>query len=164
MTDLSVSVWKGQTTGVISRCSIWPSTANSGGAILSAQQGERRLRRRRCQRTCFGHAEQTRTPVHFQITDTTRVSLERWIKAPEMIGCEHLWPSRLQASPHLSTRHYARIMRDWVRSIGLDPSACGTHSMRRTTCPDLQEDRQLARSPTAAWPHEDGQHYALSRR
>jgi site-specific recombinase XerC len=49
-----------------------------------------------------------------------------------MIGCEYLWPSRVHANPHLSTRQYARIMRDWVLSIGLEPSACGTHSMRRT--------------------------------
>ena len=46
----------------------------------------------------------TRKPVRFEITETTRLSLERWIKDPEMIGCEYLWPSRLHASPHPSTR------------------------------------------------------------
>ena len=71
-------------------------------------------------------------PVRFEITETTRLSVERWIKDPEMIGCEYLWPSRVHASPHLSTRQYARIMRDWVILIGLEPSAYGTHSMRRT--------------------------------
>ncbi len=74
----------------------------------------------------------TRKPVRFEITGTTRLALERWIKDPEMIGSEYLWPSRVHASPHLSTRQYARIMRDWVLSIGLEPSAYGTHSMRRT--------------------------------
>ena len=74
----------------------------------------------------------TRKPVRFEITDTTRQSLERWINDPEMTGCEYFWPSRLHASPHLSTRQYARIMRDWVLSIRLEPSAYGTHSMRRT--------------------------------
>jgi site-specific recombinase XerC len=74
----------------------------------------------------------TRKPVRFEITEITRLSVERWIKDPEMIGCEYLWPSRLHASPHLSTRQYARIMRDWVLSIGLEPGAYGTHSMRRT--------------------------------
>ena len=54
------------------------------------------------------------------------LSVERWIKDSEMIGCEYLWPSRLHASPHLSTRQYARIMRNWVLSIGLEPSAYGT--------------------------------------
>jgi site-specific recombinase XerD len=33
---------------------------------------------------------------------------------------------------HLSTRQYGRIVNTWVASIGLDPAAYGTHSMRRT--------------------------------
>lgn len=74
----------------------------------------------------------TRKPVRFEITETTRLSVEHWIKDPEMIGCEYLWPSRVHTSPHLSTRQYARIMRDWVLSIGLEPTAYNTHSMRRT--------------------------------
>src|SRR5690606_21217473 len=35
-------------------------------------------------------------------------------------------------SPHVSTRQYARIVEHWVVAAGLDPSAYGTHSMRRT--------------------------------
>ena len=30
------------------------------------------------------------------------------------------------------TRQYARIVHNWVAAIGLDPTAYGTHSMRRT--------------------------------
>ena len=74
----------------------------------------------------------TDKPVRFEITETTRLSLERWISDPEMTGLEFLWPSRLHGSPHLSTRQYARIVRGWVTSLGLEPSAYGTHSMRRT--------------------------------
>lgn len=74
----------------------------------------------------------TGKPVRFEITETTRQSLERWIADPEMLGLEYLWPSRLHHSPHLSMRQYARILREWVTSIGLEPSAYGTHSMRRT--------------------------------
>lgn len=74
----------------------------------------------------------TGKPVRFEITETTWVSLERWIGDPEMNGHKFLWPSRFQGSPHLSTRQYARIVRGWVMSLGLEPSAYGTHSMRRT--------------------------------
>ncbi|MHC2297159.1 site-specific recombinase XerC [Rhizobium mongolense] len=35
-------------------------------------------------------------------------------------------------SQHISTRQYARIVHRWVASIGLESSAYGTHSMRRT--------------------------------
>ena len=33
---------------------------------------------------------------------------------------------------HLTTRQYARLVSEWVESIGLDPSLYGTHSLRRT--------------------------------
>ncbi len=33
---------------------------------------------------------------------------------------------------YLSTRQYSRIVGSWVASIGLDPAAYGTHSLRRT--------------------------------
>lgn len=106
----------------------------------------------------------TRKPVRFEITETTRLSVERWIKDPEMTGREYLWPSRVHASPHLSTRQYARIMRDWVLSIGLEPSAYGTHSMRRTKIAQIHKKTgNLARGSTFAGAYQDGQHCALSR-
>ena len=74
----------------------------------------------------------TGRPVRFEITEPTRQSLERWIANPEMVGAEFLWPSRFHDSPHLSTRQYAQILRGWVSSIGLEPTAYGTHSMRRS--------------------------------
>ena len=49
-----------------------------------------------------------------------------------MIGSEYLWPGRFHARLHISTRQYARIVRDWIKSIGLETMAYGTHSMRRT--------------------------------
>ena len=49
-----------------------------------------------------------------------------------MIGSEHLWPGRFHGRPHISTRQYGRMLKEWVASIDLEPSAYGTHSMRRT--------------------------------
>ena len=49
-----------------------------------------------------------------------------------MVGSEYLWPGRFHERLHISTRQYARIVREWVTSIGLEASAYGTHSMRRT--------------------------------
>lgn len=79
----------------------------------------------------------TGKPVRFEITNVTRLSLDSWLTNPEMIGVEYLWPNRLYDSPHLSTRQHARILRGWVMSIGLEPSAYGTHSMRRTKVTQL---------------------------
>jgi site-specific recombinase XerD len=38
----------------------------------------------------------------------------------------------LRSQPHISTRQYTRIVHRWVERAGLDSSAYGTHSMRRT--------------------------------
>lgn len=74
----------------------------------------------------------TRKPVQFEITEGTRASLLRWIEDPAMIGSAFLWPGRFHDRPHISTRQYAKLLKEWVSSIGLEPSAYGTHSMRRT--------------------------------
>jgi site-specific recombinase XerD len=47
-------------------------------------------------------------------------------------GSRYLFPSRLHARRHLSTRQYARLVHRWVESIGLESVSYGTHSMRRT--------------------------------
>lgn len=77
------------------------------------------------------------------------MSLERWISDPEMIGSAYLWPSRLHASPQLLTRQDARIVRDWVPSIGLESGAYGTHSMRRTKVAQI---KRKAGNRTAVQP------------
>ena len=74
----------------------------------------------------------TKQPVQFEITEETRKSLARWIEDPAMIGSDFLWPGRFHEPDHISTRQYARIVKDWVASIGLEPNAFGTHSLRRT--------------------------------
>jgi integrase len=74
----------------------------------------------------------TQKPVRFEITEGTRKSLFRWMEESLMIGSEFLWPGRFHERLHISTRQYARLVRGWVKSIGLEPSAYGTHSMRRT--------------------------------
>ena len=74
----------------------------------------------------------TRRPVRFEVSENTRDSIWNWVCRPEMLGCGFLFPSRFHDRPHVSTRQYARLVRDWVAAIGLDPSGYGTHSLRRT--------------------------------
>lgn len=76
--------------------------------------------------------QKTNTPVRFELTAGTRASLKAWVDHPKMSGHSFLWPGRFHDRPHISTRQYARLLKGWVQSIGLEPSAYGTHSMRRT--------------------------------
>jgi integrase len=74
----------------------------------------------------------TGRPVQFEITPQTRLAIQDWLPAVDARHGQYLFPSRFRAEPHLSTRQYARIVHAWVESAGLDSSAYGTHSMRRT--------------------------------
>jgi len=76
--------------------------------------------------------KKTGRPVQFEITEQTRASIRGWLSSDAARNAEYLFPSRFRGQPHLSTRQYARIVHAWVGSIGLDSSAYGTHSMRRT--------------------------------
>ena len=76
--------------------------------------------------------QKTQRPVQFEITEQTRQSIESWIKARTLKPTDNLFPSRLHASPHISTRQYARTVHRWIASTGLDDTAYGTHTMRLT--------------------------------
>jgi len=76
--------------------------------------------------------QKTKRPVQFELTEQTRDSVAAWIAHTGLKSAACLFPSRLHESPHISTRQYARIVHRWIRSIGLDDMAYGTHTMRRT--------------------------------
>jgi site-specific recombinase XerC len=76
--------------------------------------------------------QKTHRPVQFEITPTTRESVEAWIRKAGLKQEDHLFPSRIHASAHIGTRQYARILHHWVQDSGLDAAAYGTHSMRRS--------------------------------
>ena len=79
----------------------------------------------------------TNKPVQFELAENTRETVTNWIGSPEMIGCQFLFPSRFHDRPHISTRQYGHLVRNWVVSIGLEPSGYGTHSMRRTKVAEI---------------------------
>lgn len=76
--------------------------------------------------------QKTQRPVHFEITAQTRAAVEAWILAARRRNDDFLFPSRAQHSAHISTRQYARKVKAWVTTIGLDPTLYGTHTLRRT--------------------------------
>ncbi|WP_294532261.1 tyrosine-type recombinase/integrase [uncultured Rhodoblastus sp.] len=76
--------------------------------------------------------KKTGRPVQFELTEQTRASVEDWLAILKIRDGRFLFPSRVHEEPHISTRQYARIVHGWVKSAGMDDSAYGTHSMRRT--------------------------------
>jgi integrase len=76
--------------------------------------------------------QKTGRPVQFELTEQTRQTVNDWLNQKGPYNEEYLFPSRVHTCAHLSTRQYARIVNQWVESIGLDPHKYGTHSLRRT--------------------------------
>lgn len=76
--------------------------------------------------------KKTKRPVQFEITEGTRLSLLDWTGKLGLRAEDYLFPSRCRPGTHLSTRQYGRVVHGWVAQLGLDPTAYGTHTMRRT--------------------------------
>src|SRR5207237_8681136 len=51
--------------------------------------------------------KKTQRPVQFEITEQTRDAVGAWIAAARLKPEQFLFPSRMSASPHLSTRQYS---------------------------------------------------------
>jgi len=76
--------------------------------------------------------KKTGHPVRFEITEQTRQALDDYMKATGKQPGQFLFTGRRGADRCLTTRQYARLVSEWVASIGLDPTLFGTHSLRRT--------------------------------
>ena len=74
----------------------------------------------------------TRRPVQFEITEQSRSAVSQLITSKHLSPGDYLFVSRQNRTAHLSTRQYAKLLKDWVADVGLDPRAYGTHSLRRT--------------------------------
>jgi site-specific recombinase XerC len=74
----------------------------------------------------------TQRPVQFEIMAPAREAVEAWIRKAHLQTQDYLFPSRCRKATHIGTRQYARVLHGWVQQLGLDQSAYGTHSMRRT--------------------------------
>lgn len=74
----------------------------------------------------------TGRPVRFELTDQTRQSVDEYLRLTGRRPGQLLFPGSRDPSRGLTTRQYARLVREWVAGIGLDASKFGTHSLRRT--------------------------------
>jgi integrase len=76
--------------------------------------------------------QKTGRPVPFELTEPSREALAAWLRRRGDPPHDWLFPSRCRPDRHISTRQYARLVHAWVGLIDLEPSAYGTHSLRRT--------------------------------
>ncbi len=76
--------------------------------------------------------KKTGHPVKFELTDQTRQAIDDYLKAAGKKPGQYLFTGRRGSDRCMSTRQYARLLSEWLASVGLDPKVFGTHSLRRT--------------------------------
>src|SRR5262245_55032382 len=76
--------------------------------------------------------KKTGRPVRFELTETTRQSVDDYVKATGKKPGDYLFTGRRGSNRSLTTRQYARLLGKWIASVSLDPHLFGTHSLRRT--------------------------------
>jgi integrase len=76
--------------------------------------------------------KKTGHPVKFELTDQTRQAVDDYLKAAGKKPGEFLFTGRRGFRQCMTTRQYAKLLSEWLASIGLDPKIFGTHSLRRT--------------------------------
>jgi integrase len=76
--------------------------------------------------------KKTGRPVRFELSDQTRQAIDDYLKAANKRPGEFLFADHRGPGRSMTTRQYARLVSEWIGSIGLDPRLFGTHSLRRT--------------------------------
>ena len=75
--------------------------------------------------------KKTGRPVRFELTYQTRQAIDEYLRLTGRKPGQFLFAVRGDKGG-LTTRQYARLVQEWVASIGLDPAKFGTHPLRRT--------------------------------
>jgi integrase len=76
--------------------------------------------------------KKTGRPVRFELTEQTRQAIDDYLRMTRREPGKFLFAGRGGGGHSLTTRQYARLVGQWVASVGLDPLKFGTHSLRRT--------------------------------
>jgi integrase len=107
----------------------------------------------------------TQRPVQFELTEPTRTAVSAWLEKSHLRGEQYLFASRIARSPHVSTRQYASDRASLGRRRqDLDPSAYGTHSMRRTKATLIyKRTKNLRADSIAARAYQAGKHCPIPR-
>ena len=76
--------------------------------------------------------KKTGQPVRFELSEQTRQAVDDYLKAASKKPGEFLFTGHRGSEHNMTTRQYARLVSEWIGSVGLDPKRFGTHSLRRT--------------------------------
>ena len=108
--------------------------------------------------------KKTGRPVRFELSEQTRQAVDDYLKAANKRPGEFLFTGHRGPERQMTTRQYARLVSEWIGSVGLDPrlfrdAFAATHKGHL----DLSADGQSQGRPAPAWPYQDRKHGQISR-
>ncbi len=106
--------------------------------------------------------KKTGKPVRFELTDQARLAINEYLRLTGRKSGQFLFAGRSDRVG-LTARQYARLVQEWVASIGLDPAKFGTHSLRRTeSSAHLPANGQPKSRAALARAFENREHRSIS--
>src|SRR3979411_2108182 len=75
--------------------------------------------------------KKTGRPVRFELSEQTREAVDDYLKAANKKPDEFLFTGRRGTARSMTTRQYARLVSEWIGSVGAGPRAVWTDSPRR---------------------------------
>ena len=107
--------------------------------------------------------KKTGQPVRFELTEQTRQAVDDYVRAAGKKPGEYLFTGRCGPGWCFTTRQYARLVSEWIASIGLDPRLFGTHSLRRAKATLIYRRTGNLRGATPSGPCQDRKHRQVPR-
>ncbi len=107
--------------------------------------------------------KKTGRPVRFELTEQTRQAVDQYLKATNKKPGEFLFAGRRGPQKSITTRQYARLVSDWIGSVGLDPRTIwDALTATNQSDPDLSAHRKSQGGPASARAHQDRKHRQIS--
>jgi integrase len=96
--------------------------------------------------------KKTGRPMRFELSEQTRQAVDDYLKVSGKRPGEFLFTGRRGPDRSMTTRQYARLVSEWIGSVGLDPGLF-----------DLSTDRQSQSCPALARTYQDRKHGPVPR-
>jgi integrase len=107
--------------------------------------------------------KKTGRPVRFELSEQTRQAVDDYLKVANKRPGEFLFTGRRGAERNITTRQYARLVAEWIGSVGLDPRLFNAFTAANQGYLDLSAHGQSYGCPASARPHQDRKHCQISR-
>lgn len=98
--------------------------------------------------------QKTGKPVRYTLTKDTQEAIQRWLAVRPAFSGEWLFPGR-DAGTHLSVVQYRKIVKGWVKLLGLPPRHYSTHSLRRTRATQIYRETHNLKAVSVLLGHAD---------